>query len=132
MFIELILSLLVATPLAFGLAAVLEWRAPARRNARHKSILGFLLPSWITTWAASAWLTQSSHTTWGSIWLTIGLLTLGVAVLLATIASPPAPRRREVRRARRRGELVDPVFVFYSFAMLVAALAAIVTHETWA
>jgi membrane associated rhomboid family serine protease len=132
MYLELLLSVLVAAGATIALSSCLRWHAPARKNGRWKSLFGFFLPALLLVWASVGWMMPTGLTSWGAIWFPVGALAMLVGVLLATVAAPRVPTRREERRVRRRGEALDPVFLLYTFMIGVLVLAAAVTRYTWA
>lgn len=132
MILEMLLAAVGAALLSVLLAGVLRGRAPARKNAAWKALAGFFPPLLIVLWSAGVLLTPPGPTRWAAIWLPIGLAALFIAGLLATVASPRKPRKREERQVARSGEPLDPLFVLYSFGVGLAMLAAAVTRGIWA
>ena len=132
MFTDLFVAILVALILAPLLAVALRWRAPGRRNTPIRSLLGFFLPTLLMAWGAVGVFARPGLDPWGGVWMILGGMGVFVGVLLADKASPPAPTRKERRRAERRGELLDPVYFLYVAALGVGLLAAGVTRMTFA
>ncbi len=132
MFLNLTLALLIASLLTPLLAAAVRWRAPGRTNTPLRSFLGFFVPMFLLAWGGLATVTQTGPETWGALWMLVGGIGVFVAILLADIASPPEPTPREIRRARRRDSLLDPVYFLYMAAVTIGLLTAGVTRIAFA
>lgn len=124
MWFDLLLAVLLALAMAPILSFAVGWRAPGRRDTRLRSLVGFFLPALLLCWGGVATLRSSGAETWGAFWMLLGAVGVVVALLLSNLASPPSPTQREVRRVRRRGELLDPVYFLYIAGVALGVAAA--------
>lgn len=119
---ELLFALFIGIVLSLLLVGVLGRRGPG-------PLLGFMfffLLLFLFTWAGGVWLVPAGPVAWGQFpWLSVLILGLIVALLLAAVTEPHRPRQLTPGEAAAEAEEVAVTFTAFFWILLGALVATI-------
>ncbi|MBD3427086.1 MAG: hypothetical protein GF409_07660 [Candidatus Omnitrophica bacterium] len=123
--LDVLFALLIAIAVTAVFVVLLRKRGP------WPSVWMFFAVIFLVSWAGSLWIVATGPVFYGIPWLTILIIGLITAVLLASVAPPQPPRTKaEVAEKAKQVEATEEVFNFF-FWILVILLVFVIVLGYW-